>query len=108
MKVNLPGAAARDHMPQQVCALIQALAHPDRLRLALLLLRDGARPVGALARGLGASAPTTSRALAVLRDAGVAIAQRRGRRMVYRLADARIECFVAAIADEFTLDNSRR
>jgi DNA-binding transcriptional ArsR family regulator len=63
----------------------KALADPKRL-LIINELRDGPRPVGAIASALGTSQPNVSRHLAVLRDRGFVSAQRFGSSVHYTLA----------------------
>ncbi len=63
----------------------KALGNPHRLEL-LELLAQGPRPVEALARVLGASVATTSHHLQQLRQAGLAVGEKRGKQVVYRLS----------------------
>lgn len=64
---------------------ILALADPTR-RAVLEALRDGPKPVGALAEGLPVSRPAVSQHLRVLSDAGLLEVEPQGTRRVYRLA----------------------
>lgn len=67
-------------------ALLKALVAP--IRLALVdLLSDGPRCVHELVAALDASQPLVSQHLKVLRSAGLVATHRRGREVVYRLAD---------------------
>ena len=62
----------------------EALGDPTRRRV-FELLREGPRPVGELAAQLPVSRPAVSQHLAVLRDAGLVVDQRDGRRNLYRI-----------------------
>jgi DNA-binding transcriptional ArsR family regulator len=67
--------------------VLKVLASPRRLEI-LHVLADGPMEVGRLATTLGASQPNVSQHLAVLRTAGMVEAERDGREVRYRLADA--------------------
>lgn len=69
----------------QIC---QALADPTRI-LLLYRLAEGALSVGELAAALGASQPTVSRHLKVLRERGMVTTTRYGATVVYSLIDDR-------------------
>jgi ArsR family transcriptional regulator len=66
--------------------VLTALANPRRLEI-LHLLAAGPREVGGIAAELGISQPNASQHLAVMRSAGVVIADREGREVRYRIAD---------------------
>jgi ArsR family transcriptional regulator len=69
--------------------LLRALAAP--LRIALVVELDaGPRCVHELVDALGAPQPLVSQHLRVLRSAGVVTGERRGREVVYSLADAHV------------------
>ncbi len=76
--------------------LFQTLAHPVRLRL-LLALCGGEECVCDLTARFGRPQPYISQQLAALRQAGLVADRREGRRIFYRLADARV-CAVLAAA----------
>ena len=63
---------------------LTALADPTR-RAILERLRNGARPVGEIARGLPVSRPAVSQHLRVLRAAGLVSERREGTRNLYRV-----------------------
>jgi DNA-binding transcriptional ArsR family regulator len=63
---------------------ITALADPTR-RAVFERLRDGARPVGEIARELPVSRPAVSQHLRVLKDAGLVRERREGTRNFYSL-----------------------
>jgi DNA-binding transcriptional ArsR family regulator len=62
----------------------RALADETRRRI-LRLLRDGPLTSGEIATRFASSWPTISRHLAILRDAGLVVAERRGQEIRYEL-----------------------
>lgn len=66
-----------------------ALADPTRI-LILYLFSEKAYTVGELGQKLGASQPTTSRHLKILRERGLVSATRQAQTEEYALTDARI------------------
>jgi len=70
----------------EICS---ALADPRRI-LMLYALHDKPSNVGDLAQALGVKQSTASRHLNILRERGLALAQREGQSVVYTLADPRI------------------
>lgn len=69
--------------------LCRAMGHPIRLRI-VHLLKDGPQPVLDIAQRLGISQPTVSRHLAILRNIGIALAERQGVEVIYRIANPKI------------------
>lgn len=70
------------------CAeLLKALADSDRLRL-VNLLRQGPSSVSELAESMECELANVSHHLGILRRRGIVLANRRGRRIVYRLNPA--------------------
>ncbi len=67
-----------------MAAALRALADPIRRGLFDALAAAGELPVGALTKGRGVSQPAISQHLKVLRDAGLVIERRDGRRAYYR------------------------
>ena len=65
---------------------LKTLASPRRIEI-LHALASGPIEVGRLAGAIGASQPTVSQHLAVLRSAGIVEAERDGREVRYRLGD---------------------
>ena len=63
---------------------IAALADPTR-RAVFERLRDGPRPVSAIARGLPVSRPAVSQHLKVLKEAGLVRDEPRGTARIYRI-----------------------
>lgn len=79
----------------QVATTLQALATPSRL-LILTELRDGPRPVTALAEAIGMEQSAVSHQLRLLRHLGLVVGTRTGRSIVYSLYDHH----VAQLLDE--------
>jgi len=65
-------------------AAFRALADPSR-REILRLLRGGPMSSGEIAEHFSSSWPTISRHLAVLREAGLILAERNGQHVIYEL-----------------------
>ncbi len=75
-------------------ATFKALADATR-RQILELLRAGPRSAGDIAARFGLSAATVSHHLAVLRDAGLIIDERRGKYIYYQLDTSVVEDLMA-------------
>lgn len=73
-----------------VNAVFRAMADPTR-REILGLLRPKPLTSGEIAKRFPASWPTISRHLAVLKEAGLIIAERRGQHVVYELNTSVVE-----------------
>src|SRR5438045_3885704 len=71
-------------MQSSVNRTFRALADETRRRI-LRLLRDGPLTSGEIAARFDSSWPTVSRHLAVLRDAGLVLTERRGQEIRYEL-----------------------
>jgi DNA-binding transcriptional ArsR family regulator len=69
---------------------MDALGDPTR-RAIFERLKDGARAVGDIARGLPVSRPAVSQHLRVLKDAGLVRDRREGTRRIYELDPAGLE-----------------
>ena len=82
--------------------IFKALGHPSRLLMADALL-DGEKCVCDLQALAGGDVSTVSKHLAVLREAGVVVAEKRGANMYYRLAlgclDNFLKCSSQAVKD---------
>lgn len=78
--------ARPDPLASQACATyLKALAEPDRLRI-VGLLRDGPLNAGDVGRRLDLEQTNASHHLGVLRSAGLLVARREGRHVIYGLA----------------------
>ncbi len=67
--------------------LLGLMAHPTRLSVLVMLAEDGAQSVGALAEALDVEQTALSHHLRALREGGLVLVARDGRRRIYRLAD---------------------
>ena len=70
----------------QACAMLKVLANEDRLILLCQLIQ-GARSVGELEALLGIRQPTLSQQLTVLREEGLVTTKRKGKYIIYSLAN---------------------
>ena len=84
----------------------RALADPTR-RQILRLLRDGPRGSGEIADAFPSTWATVSRHLAVLREAGLVVAERRGQTILYELNTSVFQDVVQHLAD-WTRPTERR
>jgi DNA-binding transcriptional ArsR family regulator len=75
-----------DEITRMQADVLKVLASPARLEI-LHLLANGPLEVSRIAESLGASQPNASQHLAVLRTAGLVVADRHGREIRYALAD---------------------
>lgn len=74
-----------DHILELQARLIQALAHPTRLKI-LQLVGDGEVSAGALAERLGVTRPNLSQHLTLMQQRGLLRVRREGATRLYRLA----------------------
>ena len=75
---------------------LKKLSNPDRLMVACALV-DGERSVRELEDLLGIRQPGLSQQLAELRQAGLISGRKQGKQVFYRLADPRVEAFIATM-----------
>jgi len=80
---------ADDRLRQLKADLLKALGQPTRLKI-LELLVDGERCVCEIFPAVGGEQSNISKHLGFLRSQGIVIADRRGMRVFYRLADQRV------------------
>ena len=72
----------------EACSLLKSLANEDRLML-LCQIASARRNVGELEAATGIGQPTLSQQLAVLRQEGLAVSEKEGKYVYYRLPDDR-------------------
>lgn len=95
---------AESHVTKHIARICTAVAHAQRVEI-VLALDSGERDVTSICETLGCSQSRTSQQLALLRRAGVVTTRRDGRRIFYRLVDARAAHWVRS-ASEFRLDRA--
>jgi DNA-binding transcriptional ArsR family regulator len=76
-----------------VAEVMQALATPSRL-LILSQLREGALAVSELVSAVGMEQSAVSHQLRLLRDLGLVVGEREGRRVVYSLYDDHVALLI--------------
>lgn len=74
--------------------LLATMAHPVRLTVLSWLYRRGAASVSELGEALGVEQSALSHHLRQLRDRRLVVAERDGKRVMYRLDDAHVGCIV--------------
>ncbi|WP_428033014.1 ArsR/SmtB family transcription factor [Ancylobacter sp.] len=80
----------------EASAFLKTLSSPDRLMVACALV-DGERSVRALEELLGIRQPGLSQQIARLRAARLIAGRKEGKQVFYRLADPRVEAFIATL-----------
>jgi len=85
-----PEPAPTDAELEATARLLAVAAHPVRLRVLIALDRRGPLSAGDLQALAGVEQSAMSHQLHKLRDARLVDAERRGRRMIYRLHDAHV------------------
>ena len=99
-------AAHTDQSFSQGAEFLKAMAHP--LRLAVLVsLMEGPRCVHELVDSTGATQPLVSQHLRVLRGADLLVRERRGREVVYSIADQHIHHIVADTVDHVRTEGNQ-
>ena len=85
--------------------LFRSLGDSTRLRI-LEVLRDAPHNVGEIVEATGFSQSNVSNHLRCLRDCGLAVAERKGRHVIYRLSDDRVGELLA-LAESLLADVAR-
>lgn len=97
MSHGVEGKATRSKVTatvaERVAEVMQALAGESRVRI-LAELRDGPRSVTELVTELGAEQSAVSHQLKLLRDTGLVVAEREGRRRIYSLYDDHVALLI--------------
>ena len=83
-----------DDQTVQLAEMFRLMGDPTRLRIILASL-DGPTPVGEIAARLDLSPSLVSHHLRLLRAARVLRGQRRGKQILYSVADEHISCVIA-------------
>jgi len=90
--VQLPELS--DDQAVQLAEMFRLMGDPTRLRIILACLQ-GPTPVGTIAANLALSPSLVSHHLRLLRAARVLRGQRRGKQILYAVADEHISCVIA-------------
>lgn len=97
MSHGVEGHAPRSPISSQdaelVADVMQALSTPSRV-LILAQLREGARSVSELVEAVGMQQSAVSHQLRLLRDLGLVVGERTGRRVVYSLYDEHVASLI--------------
>ena len=104
----MPSTASTTHTDSafvEGAALLKAMAHPLRLSLLASLVGEP-RCVHELVEATGATQPMVSQHLRVLRGADLVRSERRGREVVYSVADAHIHHIVVDTVDHARTEGS--
>jgi ArsR family transcriptional regulator, zinc-responsive transcriptional repressor len=72
-----------------VAKMLKLLAHPHRLKIIEILEGTEGRPVQEIAELLDLPSSATSQHLNLMQRVGLVKGERKGRRMIYRISDAR-------------------
>jgi DNA-binding transcriptional ArsR family regulator len=88
---------------EQVCALLKALANPDRL-LLMCQLSQGELCVSDLETQLGIQQPTLSQQLGVLRENGLVTTRRDGKSIYYSIASQEAIAVMAVLHEQFCIN----
>lgn len=84
----------------QAAECLRTLAHPHRLRMIQMLLRDE-HTVGALADACGIPSHMASEHLGKMKDRGLLQAERRGRQIFYQVAEPHLANIMACVETRF-------
>lgn len=85
--------AVTPQVADRVAEAMQALATPSRV-LILAQLREGPRSVSELIAAVGMQQSAVSHQLRLLRDIGLVVGERQGRRVVYSLYDDHVASLI--------------
>ena len=85
---------------EQAAECLKTLAHPHRLRMLQMLLRDR-YTVGQLAEACGIPSPSASEHLRLMQRCGFLANAREGRRAYYRIVETHLAGILACIESRF-------
>ena len=99
-RVNEPPNAQEAAALEAAADCLRTLAHPARLRMLQMLLKDQYR-VGELAEGCGIAPHVASEHLRLLQRCGFLKADRQGRNTYYQVIDSHVAPLLACLRDRF-------
>ncbi len=85
---------------EQAAECLKTLAHPHRLRMVQMLLRDR-YTVGELAEACGIPSPSASEHLRLMQRCGFLANEREGRKAYYRIVEKHLAGIIACIESRF-------
>jgi ArsR family transcriptional regulator len=91
-------AAVADENAQALADMFKALADPARVKIMAMLLTAEEVCACDISEGIGKSAATASHHLKILRDAGLAVSEKRGTWVYYRAVPGRLAAVVDALS----------
>ncbi len=75
---------------QELLDFVKAIGSESRIKILLLFLDGKERTVNQITEGVGLGQPTTSEHLAIMKRAGILLAEKRGKEVYYHLDRQRI------------------
>ena len=90
---------------EELAARFKLLSDPGRLRIIYTLLEYGELRVGDIAEAVGVSDSATSHQLRQLRLAGLVRSRRRGREILYRVADTHVRLLLDVAVEHYLHDH---
>jgi DNA-binding transcriptional ArsR family regulator len=94
MSTSTPATLADTLSVEHAVDLLATMAHPVRLTVLSWLYRRGPASVGELGDELGVEQSALSHHLRQLRERRLVVAERDGKRSIYRLTDEHVGCIV--------------
>lgn len=85
---------------EQAAECLRTLAHPHRLRIVQMLLRDE-YTVGELAQSCDIPSHMASEHLGKMRDRGLLTSERRGRQIYYQVAEPHLKNIMSCVEGRF-------
>ena len=85
---------------EQAAECLKTLAHPHRLRMVQMLLRDE-HTVGELAEACGIPSHMASEHLGKMKDRGLLTPERRGRQIFYKVAEPHLGNILGCVEARF-------
>lgn len=86
---------------EQAAECLRTLAHPHRLRMVQMMLRERFT-VGQLAEACDIASHMASEHLRLMQRCGLLFSEREGRKIYYQVAEPHLESIIACIEDRFS------
>lgn len=91
---------ARYKVLESAAECLRTIAHPCRLRMIEILLKEE-RPVGELAKACNIPSNMASEHLRILKDRGLLKSRRQGRKIFYTVAEPMLEMIINCVGKKF-------